>query len=254
MQEQPVTYTSSMYSTGWYPCPKATRGEILYYINGKCHGCFDPTDGTYRLWDQTGGVGKWGKFGDRIADLPASYQGKTTASLNYGVLPEMKKDYPAYTYNGMGVSKSQVVAAITAGLADDSKSPSLVIIDEHKEDRDRVRKDLDSNPSLAPWRGKLRIQDYPPDHWAVKGVGHATNGNPTICLQAAADSEGRGVVMHQQFDYDGAEGLANALRRADPNYNPAATPDLRGGSPTQDPNIMLWIAGVIAVLFILKKD
>lgn len=74
---------------------------------------------------------------------------------------------------------------------------------------------------LAPWKERIKVQDYPPDHWAVRDAGFVTSGNPTIYCQAAD-----GTVLHRQDEYRGPDALAEVLRKADPTYRPEKDPDL----------------------------
>ncbi len=127
-----------------------------------------------------------------------------------------------YEINGRAASKEDVLKLLQASVPDDASKPFLTVIGPLPA-RQQVLADLESAPALAPWKGKLRVQAYAPDDWAVARAGFATSGNPTIYLQAAD-----GTVLHRQDDYAGAaDGLATALRRADPSYNPAADPDRR---------------------------
>ena len=66
------------------------------------------------------------------------------------------------------------------------------------------------------------MQAYPPDHWHVAEVGYKQVGDPTIYLVDA-----NGKAKHLQADYDGPAKLAEALRNADPSFDPAKVPDLR---------------------------
>lgn len=137
-------------------------------------------------------------------------------------------------------------------LPDDLNLPRLTVIGAASE-RERVLADLDGNPSLAAWKGKLVVQGYAPDHWAVRDAGFVVSGSPRIILQSPPDEAGRARVLHSQGDYEGgALELAQALRKADPNYNGLRDPDYRKiGSITvpawADPWIMLGI-GLLGAL------
>jgi hypothetical protein len=54
-------------------------------------------------------------------------------------------------------------------------------------------------------------------------------------LQGPPDAEGKARVLHSPSDYKGGAGaLADALRKADPNYQPDKDPDQRP-NPSQPP-------------------
>jgi hypothetical protein len=131
-------------------------------------------------------------------------------------------DSPIYRLNGKPCSKQEAYAAIEKSLVDDSKLPWLVVIGSD-EDRKKVLADLERDAALIPFRDKLRVQAYPPTHWVPQSYGFKTDGRPTIYLQAPD-----GTVLHRQDDYEGgAAALAEAIRKADPNYRPANDPDKR---------------------------
>ena len=143
-------------------------------------------------------------------------------TANFGVEEWTRSEGEAFYLNGKMASKADVFAA----LQDDSSLAFLTIIGQEAE-RKKVLQDLDTLPSLSQWKSKLRIQSYSPDNWAVK-FGFVANGRPNIYLQTAT-----GQVLHRQDDYtDAGVGLFGALRRADPNYDPAKDPDLRKPAPT----------------------
>jgi len=72
------------------------------------------------------------------------------------------------------------------------------------------------------------LRNVAPPELAITGVGLPHDGKPTIILQAPPDGQGRGIVLHVQRDYsDGPEGLAKAIRKADPSYDPKKDRDLR---------------------------
>ena len=122
-------------------------------------------------------------------------------------------------------------------LIDDSAFLRLTVIGP-ADAREKVAADWNARPEFAPFRDRVLVQSYPPDHWAVKATGFVTSGAPTIYYQRPD-----GEVLHRQDDYsDGPEALASALRKADPNYDPAADPDRRKKSepPVADPEKPRW--------------
>jgi hypothetical protein len=160
-----------------------------------------------------------------------------------------------YSINGKDAPKEDVLRLLQAQVPDDARKPFLTLIGP-AEARKQVLNDLENHPSLAPWKGRLRVQAYNPDDWAVSRAGFVTAGNPTVYLQAAD-----GTVLHRQDDYaGGADALATALRRAHPNYNPSGDPDCRKaplgalrGVPWSVPVILLGAAGLL-ILYRPKKE
>lgn len=133
--------------------------------------------------------------------------------------------------NGVEVTQAEAREAVRSGarLPDRSGKLWLVVIGS-EADRKAVLADLDKSPALAPWKGRLLVQDYAPDEWAVQ-VGQKTGGKPTIYIQAQDRK-----VKHRQDEYvGGAEALAGALRKTDPTYDPNKDPDLRKAEPTPLP-------------------
>lgn len=146
---------------------------------------------------------------------------ESDGSLNFGLDREAMAHAPRHIHNGKRVSKQQLLQAIEkAALRDDSGELCLTVIGPEAA-RKPVLTDLDSAAALSPWKGRIKVKGFAPDHWAVRDSGFVTSGNPTIYCQAAD-----GKVLHRQDDYRGAEALAEALRKADPNYQPAKDPDL----------------------------
>jgi hypothetical protein len=139
---------------------------------------------------------------------------------NYGIDVESWRREPRPHYGARGVP-------------DDADKVRLTVIGADS-DRRTVAADLDAHPALKALKEKLVVQSYPPSHWAVAGAGFRTDGRPTIYLQAPD-----GQVLHRQDDYaGGADRLAAAIRRADPNYDPAKDPDLtrpKAPAPAPDP-------------------
>jgi hypothetical protein len=141
---------------------------------------------------------------------------------NFGVdLDRLHAGEERYHLNGVPVSREQAAQVMTGNtIPDDAARLRLTVIGD---DGGRVAQDLGNAPALAPWKDRLVVQTYPPNHWAVAKTGFFTQGRPTIYVQTPT-----GKVLHRQDDYaDGADGLARALRRADPNYDPKKDPDLR---------------------------
>ncbi len=73
--------------------------------------------------------------------------------------------------------------------------------------------------AINPVREKFVVKEYAADHWAVAASGFVVSGDPTVYVQTPT-----GKVLHRQ---GGVQGLAEALRKVDPNYRPDTDPDLR---------------------------
>lgn len=142
-------------------------------------------------------------------------------TLNFGLTRPAEPRPAKRIHNGREVSKEQIFAALgKASLADDSGQLALTVIGPDAE-RQRVLSDLESAAPLAAFKGKVKVQGYTPDHWAVKDAGFVTTGTPTIYCQAPD-----GKVFHRQDSYAGPEALAEALRKASDSYNAAKDPNL----------------------------
>lgn len=153
----------------------------------------------------------------RKAPVPCEVQ-------NYGIDLEALKNYkgPAYSINGRKASRYDALAKL-GSFTDDADRPFLTIIGP-KDDCDRVRADIDNLPVLKQVRDNWRVQSYPADDMAravIADDGFKTGGHPTIYLQSPD-----GTVLHRQDNYQSAEQLAQAARRADPKYDPNKDPDL----------------------------
>jgi hypothetical protein len=136
-------------------------------------------------------------------------------------------------------------------VPDDAKRLRLTVIGSEPA-RKQVLQDLASHPALAGLADRLVVQGYDPTAWAVKDYGFVTTGSPTICLQAPD-----GTVLHRQDTYRGPERLAEAIRRADPSYDPKRDPDLnRPTSPLnlpQLPPLALIAAGLLGAYLLLPR-
>lgn len=180
-------------------------------------------------------------------DVVAPGRIESDGTINFGLdrtrLPAPGK----HLLDGKEVSKVQLLQALAErGFVDDSSLLSLTIIGPEPARRG-VLNDLQSSPLLAPWKDRIKVQDYPPDHWAVKDAGFVTTGQPTIYCQAPD-----GTVLHRQDEYRGAEALAEVLRKADPAYQPQRDPDLN--KPLGNVPPWLWIGGGVLLVLLWKGD
>jgi hypothetical protein len=169
---------------------------------------------------------------------------------NFGVVREKISHEEKHHVNGTRVSREQAYQAITAGaLEDDSKKGHLTIIG-NPSDRQKVLEDLDKHAELARLKSDYHVQAYGPGDWAVSEAGFVTSGTPTIYCQAAG-----GQVLFRKDRYEGAENLAEELRRLRPDYDPKKDkPSLIDLSPKFMLNINPWwvVAGLIVVYLLTR--
>ncbi|HTU17726.1 MAG TPA: hypothetical protein VMG10_06645 [Gemmataceae bacterium] len=167
--------------------------------------------------------------------------------INFGLERSHISAAGKHLLGGKEVSKEELLQALgKSSLPDDSQWLSLTIIGPEAA-RQKVLSDLQGSPYLSPWKGRIKVKDYPPDHWAVKGAGFVTTGNPTIYCQAPD-----GTVLHRQDVYRGPEALAEVLRKADPTYNPDRDPDLN--RPLANVPLWVWIGGGILLVLLWKGE
>ncbi len=174
---------------------------------------------------------------------------------NFGVDTEkLDGREECYWINGKKVTRHKAEQALEQGqIPDDSTKLRLTIVGKEAE-RKQVLNDLAKAPELAEFKDRFLVQDYPPEHWAVARAGFYTSGTPTIYLQRPD-----GKVLHRQDEYDGAGGLARALRRADENYETRKDPDLRKqhflGIDLAAVPVPVWVLGAagLVVLFIPRR-
>lgn len=163
------------------------------------------------------------------AKRPAAKRPAGTKSVgikNYGVVShKVGQRGEAYTVNGVLVTRQRAMQSIGKNdpLPKDANWQRLTVIDTDAVCK-QVLADLATDPKLSAWKNKLVVQTYQPGNWAVDpALGYPTRG---LMIQAAPDKGGRGKILHRQAAYAGPQNLAQALRRADPNYDPSKDPDL----------------------------
>jgi len=131
-------------------------------------------------------------------------------------------------------------------------------------DTKKVVDDIENSPEFSMMRDRLLVQQYKNGDWAVHpSLGFHADGKPTILVQQAKgfqDPRG-GRVIYRSNDYSmGAEGLASAIRKADPNYRPQDDPGPANGGGnlglpwlSMDPQLVALLLGSAAVLLFLPK-
>jgi hypothetical protein len=215
-------------------------------------------------WQETGPPRQWALYragrqvgtwlGDKYYpfDAAARSWGAATdppvpppAADHFGVeADQLKADATRYTVNGRPATRDQVEQAVRQGVPDDAGKLRLTVIGPDAE-RKRVLDDWAAHPALQGCRESVLARDYPPDHWAVARAGFAGGGRPTIYLQAA---DGR--VLHRQDEYRGPEQLAEAIRKARPDYDPARDPDATARATWPDWPPWAWLLAGAAAVFL----
>jgi hypothetical protein len=128
------------------------------------------------------------------------------------------------------------------------------------EERKHVVKDIATHPEFNTIRSRLVVQDFAPHDWQVDPQLGFVNGKPAIYVQTSkgiGDPRG-GRVVFRANDYSiGAAGLAEAIRKADPNYKPVndPTPDspLAVGVLDNGTAVLIGAGLLLMVVFLPKK-
>ncbi len=227
-----------------------TECEYALLRGGKQVGNYCTVRGVWRSYEN----GEWGpkEFAppEDSPALPVAEAAPPEVPIavgqNFGV--DTDKIGKGYTKNGKPATRAEVMHALTAAGFDDASKIRLTVIGS-EEQRKRVLADLDTLPAFAAHKDRLLVQAYGPTDWAVAKSGFVTTGTPTIYLQSAD-----GKVLHRQDDYPSAEALAEAVRKADPEYRPKLDPDLNrpalagGAAP-----ILLVVGGLAGLALYLRS-
>ena len=227
--------------TGWVKCNDGATWA--WFVQGQQAGWYDPARHVWR--DCSFGV--YGAEKSPPWERPFA----DPAIPNYGLESDkIGVNGERYRINGRDVSSKEAKRIIGGtDLKDDSSKPRFTVIGPDA-DRQRVLADLQTHPALAQYKDQWVVQDYPADHWAVKNVGFAVGGRPSIYLQSPSGK----VILRRDSYEGGAEELAQALRRTDPKYDPAKDPS--GKPQPLDPSD--WppegiAAAILAAIAGLKK-
>lgn len=172
---------------------------------------------------------------------------------NFGLdLDKLANEGKHSQISGREVSKKELLQAIQGGSAsnigkdivpNDAGLLCLTAIGS-PADCQAVLDDLKKSPFLEPWKNRLKVKSYAPDHWAVRDAGFFTSGHPTIYLQKA-----NGEVLHRQDEYRGAKALSEALRKIDPQYDSQKDPDLnRTGFSSPNVGVVIWLVMILLIL------
>lgn len=150
--------------------------------------------------------------------------GQDAGPKNFGLSPDRLRGNSTYTTTGEAARQFVLEA----------KSPEAAILKLHvtvigsDDARAPVVNDLKTHPEFASLKSHLMVQDYKPGEWEVDpSLGFRNDGKPTIIVQTAkspGDPKGGRVIYRANGYESGPKGLAEAIRRADPNYRPDDDP------------------------------
>lgn len=195
----------------WLPWKDGSAEYALTY-NGQQIGSYNADRDVYRPYDRR--ADSWGNECRPPIEPPMR---------NCGVIASKLSATTRYTSNGKEISTADAYADPRPVPPDGGgmyTSPKQVVI---------IGRDAETEPVLAALLategGKALCADYVvqtfrPDDWQVSKSGFKTDGQPTIYFVDAS-----GTVLYRRDDFAcGADGLAEALRDADPDYQPANDP------------------------------
>jgi len=242
--------------TGW----RFFQGRYYYYRDGIQIAGWDPKQELYRAYDAAHDVWSAPKRAPWQADCKCCpscscsacacpthgpcceactcvAQARLPKWMTHGVQVERLNSREHYTLNGH--------EAGDALIPDDAKRTRLIIIGTEAEQK-RVSEDLNKDPILAPLARDLVVHNYRPDHWHVARAGYETNGHPSVYLVSAD-----GKVLSRSTSYAGPEKLAEAIRKADPKYDPSKDPDLTKSQSQATFSVPLSVMGGLLLLFLL---
>ncbi len=215
--------------------------QEFLYKGGVQVGAWSHKWNHYRPYNAKANV--WGEVSEPPVKAPIARPIISQVEPNFGIdLDKMHpREKPTYRdKHGAEISRQEAFAALKDIPNDGGKLWLTVIGSE--ADRKKVTDDLP-----ADLKEKLRVNSYPPDHWAVAD-GFITTGKPTVYLQAPD-----GTNIHRQDDYGGIADF-EAIRKGVANYDAKKDPDLR--KPAAAPGssaVPLLILGGIAFLVLRKR-
>lgn len=219
-------------------------GRHYLYLRGVQVAGWDERTDAYRTYDAARDL--WGPV------TAPPWQRKVDLLREPGVMREKLHEFQGYRLNGQPVAPAVGLRSIKGGtVPNDAGRPFLVMVGA-KEACDRLESDFASSPALAPYRDKFRLQTYPPGFDQLARFDR--EGRPLypdgLCIVATDGQE-----LHRQASYAGPEQLAEALRQADPTYNPANTPDLTRpvipGLPNVDVNVLMVLSLGAVLAYVL---
>lgn len=213
----------------WRFDPRDPDRLYLWAAGGRMVGAYEPWHGQF--WYVAGAGAEYSRWAAPPPlpppALPADRtRARTVARFpDHGVtLGEPGARRKGFTLCGLTIDRAAAEQLVAKGAA----LPRLSVVGDDAF-RAAVLRDL-AGP-LAWWAARLIVQDYPPDHPLAAGV----KLQPGITLQPPPGPDGTGKVLFRLRAYPGKEGLAAALRKASPNYDPAKDPDPLAPAPPAPP-------------------
>jgi len=171
------------------------------------------------------------------------------AGTNFGVdRSKIDTQHEHYRIGGREVPRRKAVEALSppvgrsgpqVPLVDDSQANSLTVIGSAAACKTALA-DLDQ-PQFAAWKKTLLVQEYRPEEWVVARAGFVTSGDPTLYLERPT-----GEVLCRVDAYEGTRSF-EAVRKADPNYQPEKDPTPAKPKPPASPDLIAGMEPVEAL-------
>lgn len=141
---------------------------------------------------------------------------------------------PALSADSRYTTSGEPSKRFVAEIAETAAPKMHLTIIGNADERARVVNDIQGNAEWSDLRDKLYVQDYDLKDWPVDPKLGFRPGKPAIIVQTAKgpnDPKG-GRVIYRTQDYSmGSVGLAEEVRKADPDYNPDRDPGPHNPNP-----------------------
>lgn len=203
-------------------------------------GYYDGDSGVYRPYDRNGD--KW------LAACPPPVD---PPFCNFGVNISATEIGTHYRRSGVELSREEADAVLSgmSPLVGDAGDKRLQVVIIGPDDKTRpVVEAFNANEELKTLKEDYIVRAFRPDAWQVAKSGYVCDGTPTIYLL-----DNGGKVLYRRDDFDcGPDGLAAALRDADPDYKPENDPGPLSGVPSvSDPATMIGLSVALSVVVAL---
>ena len=209
------------------PWRRRDADQADLYLDGKQVGSYRTSTDTYHPWDGA----RYGGDADPPVPVPrwawptpqqwAKIHGPKRA-LPTGVVSEKVQTGPAYSNNTGAISREQAFAQLAqaASLRDDSSRIWATVIGPDAE-----RKPVEEFFKAHPEKGRIVINGYTRDDWQVAPdkFGALPPGEVVVLIQGRVQPDGTAFAHWLQTDGSLktlAAGTTQALRKADPKWNP----------------------------------
>lgn len=252
----------------WFPWILAAglAAALAYGWMCPCAKAQEVGQSSYR-WEKFSGAGQWGLYRGNTQVGFYDARTKQLSGVNgfviegppiplpdvaFGVESSQISRTPRYTFQGREIDRQTAVQLAGDGkLPEDREHLRFTFCSDNAQDRQRVAQDWESNPSLAPFKATTVRQIYDttrPESKAMLACGFDTSPGSRCYLQLPTGKE-----VGYWTSYPGAEVLALALRKADPNYKPGGgggIPGVPGGLPILP---LAVVGGITAAILIFGK-